>query len=107
MPNSKNAAVRHKKKADRKMYTHVLYTDGTRIIKLLWVKHRGSDVVYGMYDIEGHSTYHASGQWHDTSDEGHHANLQHQLPLAEIKGMVQLTSLNFRNTSAVFRFPLN
>lgn len=89
------------------MYTRVLYTNGRETIKLLWVMHKGRDVVYGFYGHDGHRTYHSSGQHHHTSESGEHFNIRHQLPLNQIQGVEPLTALNFRNTPRIFQSPLD
>jgi hypothetical protein len=89
------------------MYTRVLYTNGRETIKLLWVMHKGSDVIYGFYGVSGHMSYHSSGQHHHTSNTRDHSDIRRQIPLRQLQGVEPLTSLNFRNTPRVFHSPLN
>jgi hypothetical protein len=83
------------------MRARILYTNGKRTIDLFWLYHSGSDVYWGSPGFAGKTSYHASGKVHST--HGGKRDLEyHHVPLAELKGQFNLSSLSIANTEEWF-----
>jgi hypothetical protein len=75
------------------MDARVYVTDGQKTIKLFWLQHDGNDVHCVLSKFANKLTYHGSGELH-TTQNGQNINRDWRAPLAEIKGLMHLTTIS-------------
>ena len=79
------------------MRVRVLVTNGSKTADLFWVEHTGRDVYCGMVGLPDHYAYHETGARH-IKQAGGYQILERHVPLAELRGIFQLTTLAFSST---------
>ncbi len=77
--------------------TNVVLIDGQSLHELFWLRHCGTDVYFGIYGDPKHNSYHASGEFHGTTQYGIEFKYT-EAPLARFDSPIHLITYNF-NTS--------
>ncbi len=86
------------------MKLRVLFTNGSKTVDLLWLRHTGTDVYYGFVGHNRKFSYHASGARHESGGDDERLIYDKHQPLSGFSGEIVLTTFGFNRNVVDLEF---